>query len=321
MQHNRIQDRARGKWQSILPALGVDKKYLSNKHGPCPACGGEDRYRFDDKAGSGSFYCNGCGAGSGVDLVMRVAGVDFIGAKQLIEEQLPDAVVHVPKVEQGLDPDRYIRLWRAGSTITENDPSGSYLVSRGIGLEGISSLRHLGRASYRHKNGRTTQHHGMIALYVAPDMSSGTIETTYLDMFGRRPMELSPSRKLLVGKKPKGGAVRLAPSAETMGVAEGVVTALSAQQLFDVPVWAALSDGGLVNWQPPSTARNIIVFGDNDASFAGQNAAYSLAYRLQREGLHVDVRVPDDVGDDWNDVLLTEAGMTCNKFEKEQEAA
>jgi putative DNA primase/helicase len=321
MQHNRIQDRARGKWQSILPALGIDKRYLSNKHGPCPACGGEDRYRFDDKAGSGSFYCNGCGAGSGVDLVMRVAGVDFLGAKRLIEEQLPDAVIHVPRADQNLDPDRFLRLWRAGQSVSEHDPGGAYLASRGIDLDGLASLRHLPRASYRHNNGRTTQHHGLIALYMAPDLSSGTIETTYLDMFGRRPIELKPSRKLLVGKKPKGGSVRLSPSADTMGIAEGVVTALSARQLFDVPVWAALSDGGLVNWQPPPTARNIIVFGDNDASYAGQNAAYSLAYRLRRDGLNVEVRIPDDAGDDWNDVLLTDKGMTCSKFEREKAAA
>ena len=25
------------------------------KHGPCPMCGSSDRYRFDDKGGSGSY--------------------------------------------------------------------------------------------------------------------------------------------------------------------------------------------------------------------------------------------------------------------------
>ena len=93
------------------------------------------------------------------------------------------------------------------------------------------------------------------------------------------------------------------PSAETMGIAESVVTALSASQLFDVPVWAALSTGGMVNWKPPEHARNIIIFGDNDANFAGQNAAYGLAYRLQVQGRNVEVRIPDLEDADWNDVL------------------
>ncbi|MDI5829610.1 hypothetical protein MJN51_36035, partial [Salmonella enterica subsp. enterica serovar Kentucky] len=35
------------------------------RHAPCPACGGKDRFRFDDN-GRGSFICNQCGAGDGL---------------------------------------------------------------------------------------------------------------------------------------------------------------------------------------------------------------------------------------------------------------
>src|SRR5690348_13963485 len=55
-------DRARGRWREILPCLGVETRYLTNKHGPCPLCGGKDRFRFDDKNGDGTYYCNQCGA-------------------------------------------------------------------------------------------------------------------------------------------------------------------------------------------------------------------------------------------------------------------
>lgn len=99
--------------------------------------------------------------------------------------------------------------------------------------------------------------------------------------------------------------MRLASSADTLGIAEGVETAMSAAQLFEVPVWAALSSGGLIKWRPPSTVRNVIVFGDNDSSFAGQAAAFALAHKLRIEGLHVDVRIPDEEGD-WNDVVAGE---------------
>ena len=49
------------RWLAILPALGVPSHFLRNKHGPCPVCGGKDRFRFDDKDGKGTFFCNGCG--------------------------------------------------------------------------------------------------------------------------------------------------------------------------------------------------------------------------------------------------------------------
>jgi putative DNA primase/helicase len=91
-----------------------------------------------------------------------------------------------------------------------------------------------------------------------------------------------------------------------MGIAEGVETALAAMKLFDVPVWSALSAGGLIKWQPPVTARHIIVFGDNDKNATGQAAAWSLAHRLIAEGLNAEVRVPPDEGD-WNDVLEASA--------------
>ncbi|NDF83425.1 MAG: hypothetical protein EB130_09770, partial [Actinobacteria bacterium] len=58
----RITDLAIGHWPSILGALaGLSSDQLTDKHQPCPLCGGEDRYRFDDQDGSGSWFCNQCG--------------------------------------------------------------------------------------------------------------------------------------------------------------------------------------------------------------------------------------------------------------------
>ena len=106
--------------------------------------------------------------------------------------------------------------------------------------------------------------------------------------------------------------MRLASSAETMGVAEGVETALSAQQMFGVPVWATLATGLLLKWQPPEHARCILIFTDNDENFAGAAAAYPLAHRLKAKGYHVEVRLPPFEGCDWNDVLASEGGPSLD---------
>lgn len=60
---------ALGHWPRILPALGI--QVLKNRHQPCPVCGGSDRFRFDDREGRGTWYCNQCGAGDGLKLVEK----------------------------------------------------------------------------------------------------------------------------------------------------------------------------------------------------------------------------------------------------------
>ncbi|MHA6687030.1 primase-helicase zinc-binding domain-containing protein [Mesorhizobium sp. A556] len=102
MQREPIADRAHGKWRHVLECVGVPVKALSGKHGPCPfaGCGGKDRFRFDDKAGSGSFYCSQCGAGKGVEFAKRFMGVEFKEAVREIEKHLGGAVVMPTKAGQ-----------------------------------------------------------------------------------------------------------------------------------------------------------------------------------------------------------------------------
>ena len=73
----RTADMARGKWRGILLTLGVDKSFLTGKHGPCPFCAGDDRFRFDNKDGDGTFICSQCGAGNGFSFLHRLKGWDF----------------------------------------------------------------------------------------------------------------------------------------------------------------------------------------------------------------------------------------------------
>src|SRR5579863_57963 len=70
-------ERARHRWREILPRSGIDTRFLSNKHGPCPLCGGKDRFRFDDRDGTGSYICNQCGAGVGLILIRKLNGWDY----------------------------------------------------------------------------------------------------------------------------------------------------------------------------------------------------------------------------------------------------
>jgi len=68
-----IREEARGRWPSILHTLSLAVPSKPMQHGPCPACGGKDRFRFDDKDGRGTWICSQCDphAGDGFQLIQK----------------------------------------------------------------------------------------------------------------------------------------------------------------------------------------------------------------------------------------------------------
>lgn len=76
-----LKQRARGNWIDILGRFGVDTSLLNNRHGPCPGCGGKDRFRFDDQEGNGTFICSQGGggnlAGDGLALLIHSKGWEW----------------------------------------------------------------------------------------------------------------------------------------------------------------------------------------------------------------------------------------------------
>jgi len=100
-----------------------------------------------------------------------------------------------------------------------------------------------------------------------------------------------------------GGVVRLHEPINELGIAEGIENALAAYEMFGVPTWAAIAAGNLKLFEPPSGISGLHVFGDNDASYTGQEAAYALAKRVFAKHLPVEVHLPPEVGIDWLDVL------------------
>src|SRR3546814_1995396 len=92
-----IADQCINRWPSILPQFGLSSSYLTGKQTPCPTCGGKDRFRFDNTDGRGTYYCNKCGPGDGVQLVMMKTGWPFRPAAEKIREVLPNADEHRPK--------------------------------------------------------------------------------------------------------------------------------------------------------------------------------------------------------------------------------
>lgn len=305
----RLSDRANGRWRGLLPALGVDARYLSGKHTGCPICrAGKDRFRFDDKRGAGSFICSQCGAGNGIDLAMKVNGWDFKETATRIEG-LIGTVPYVAPPRERSDAEKregLRRLWKGTRRVRSDDAVGRWLYQR-VGLTAVPSSLRFHPSALSLDGESKTWHPAMIALLIGSNDVPAILHRTFLKADGTK-ADVVKVRSMMPGTIPAGCAVRLFPPAEVMGIGEGIETSLAAASLFGLPVWAATNAVILSKWVPPAEARSITVFGDNDANHAGQEAAAKLAGRLLVAGFKVEVRIPDRIPErtktDWNDVYL-----------------
>lgn len=307
-------DRTQGKWRDILSSLGIDASCLTGKHRPCPICGGKDRFRFDDKRGSGSFFCSQCGSGYGVHLVARYLNVSLQDAMATVEARLGDISVksQTGKPDEGQSKTGRPSLkevWDEGTPLSEETLAWRYLQSRGLLPDlRLRALRFSGRQMYLDHDGNFAGRLPcMLGLIQGSDDKLVGLHRTYLAKDGSGQASV-PYPKKVLGMVPDGSAIRLFKRERHLGVAEGIETAISAYRLFGIPTWATVTAGGMEKWLPPDGVEQVTVFGDDDKSFTGQKAAYTLANKLSIKGYHVDVRIPETSGWDWNDSL-------CNSLE------
>jgi len=299
--------RSHGRWMEILPALGIPHHVLNKKDQACPMCGGNNRFRFSNYRDEGGYFCRQCGPGFGMHLLMKFHGWDFRRATNEVDRiigGLPARSVEFHSTPSA-NPGSCRRLYTASQAIGDDDPVAVYLGSRGLSGPWPKVLRHA--PELRHKPSGTVQH-GMLAVFCDAAGKPATIHRTFLAGDGTK-ANVDPVRMFMPGRVPDGGAIRLWPAAEVMGVATGIETAMSAARLFDVPVWATTGDSFLAKWEPPEIAKHITIFADNDLNYSGQCAGYALAKRLTHEADQdkiertVTVMVSPRAGTDWNDQL------------------
>lgn len=286
-----------GRWEGILIAHGANAAHLRNIHGPCPFCGGKDRFRWSDD-GVGRWICNQCGKGDGFDYLQRLHGWALRETMSRVSDVVGSVPAQAPKPQD--DPQRKIkymaRVWRESVPISPGDPVWAYLTKR-TGIEPRSAKGIRCHPALEHSVDKQ-KHPAMVVQMVDKDGKKAIgIHRTYLTQDGNK-ASVDPV-KMTLGEV---GAIRLAGSGIHLGLAEGIETALTASKIFGMPVWAAVCANGMKTWDPPAGVESVVVFGDNDASFTGQAAAYECARRLTALGLSVEVRIPDALGKDWADL-------------------
>jgi putative DNA primase/helicase len=298
-------------WPAVLAQLGIAETALRiKKPGPCPACGGVDRFTFDNRSGRGDFICRGCGAGDGFALLMRVHRWDFRETRQRVLDAahlgngaVPTQRPATPPPDAPAMPTRRVRdVRRAACDPADVADVREYLASRAVWpLPPGCTLRAHAGFEYFAGRDRVGRYAALVAEVrdVAGDLV--TVHVTYLK--GACKIESHEPRKLLSPLTGRTGcAVRLMPlTGDTVGIAEGIESAFSASVLHDgVPTWAALNTSLLAKFEPPEGVQRLVVFADRDVP--GLEAAARLMERLQGR-VRTEICPPPPPCKDWNDRL------------------
>lgn len=283
-----------GHWPRILPALGM--KVIKNRHQACPVCGGADRFRFDDKEGRGTWFCNQCGAGDGLKLVEKVFGISASEAARKVNAVTGNLPPVAPEVvaaaEAGTEADRKAAAALAVRMLEKTRPAtgNAYLTCKGFPARECLTLT----TSY--KTGGVAYRAGdlVVPLY---DGTGALVNLQLINADGLK--------RTLKGGQVK-GACHLIDGQKQAGkrlwIAEGYATALSVHHLTGETVMVALSSVNLLSLaslaRQKYPACQIILAADRDLNGDGQTKAAAAAAAC--EGV---VALPPVFGD-WNDAMM-----------------
>jgi len=294
--------KAKGRWIDIYNHFGIDVG--NGKHKPCPSCGGKDRFRCDNKTGIGEYICGQCGAGDGFSLVQKVTGMAFMDVVEEISKIIGDCNIDKDLPKKPDAKKLLNQVWVSSKKLEGSDPVLKYLHSRKIVVR-PDNIRYCPKC---YESDTKTEYQAMVAMVQNLDGKPVSLHRTYLK--NNKKADILNSKKIMPSvEKLSGSAIRLFKPGDTvfkdsvLGVAEGIETASAASQLFGIATWSVLSTSLMEQFIPPNEYKEIVVFGDNDANFAGQKSAYVLANKLYQKDLLVSVEIPNIVGD-WNDVLM-----------------
>ncbi|WP_368927963.1 DUF927 domain-containing protein [Citrobacter freundii] len=225
----------------MLERLGIP---TNRSEGPCPACGGSTRYRFDDKDGRGTYFCSHCGAGTGLDLVMKVKQCGAREAAVMVAEAM---ALPLPEQKPAREkPQTDIASKVACLAAKTAQGQSAYLTSKGLQRP-------------------------------FPLLSDGSMVITLTNVAGAitgaQVIKPDGSKRLVAGTVKKGSfcVVNSVENTETVVISEGLATALSVQKLRQIATVIAAIDAGNL----PAVAMamrqcypnaQIIIAADNDQS-------------------------------------------------------
>jgi CHC2 zinc finger/Toprim domain len=274
--------------------------------GPCPRCGGRDR--FSVNSAKAIFHCRRSGAGGDViDLVQYLDEVDFASAARMLKEGVAPA--HVPPADAGAEHrqhslahddwahQRALDLWREAVPI-EGTPAEMYL--RGVRAlqipEGVSGsvLRFHPACIFGH----SVKHPCLLALF----RSIATNEPMAIVRTALRADATKIDRKSL--GPVRGAAIKLSADiviTSNLVIGEGLETVLAGMRLGFAPAWVLGCAGAIAKFSVLGDVEVLTILVDHDE--AGMRAAAECSARWTAAGHTVHRIVPRREGQDMADLV------------------
>ncbi|MEQ5272775.1 DUF927 domain-containing protein [Proteus terrae] len=300
--------KANGQWQNILSHLGAEVPL--NTHTACPHCGGKDRFRFDNKDGNGTFICNQCGSGDGLDLVQRVLGGSVTEAAYEVaniigidtrSEHPPAYRSHEVKAQQ--DALKEKQAQNQANEQIEKHKRFTVRYSRTI------ANAKQGESEYLKAKGFDS---ATVTL-----LSDGSLIIPLMDADGTitaaQTIKSNGEKRLLLDSAKNGSyyPINEPVNVSTVIIAEGLATAMTCQLIQpEAHTVAAIDAGNLIHVAKVMRVKypesKIIIAGDNDIKPDQDNTGKLAAEKAAKAVNGVAVLPPTDDKADWDDYRLSQ---------------
>jgi phage/plasmid primase-like uncharacterized protein len=299
----------------------------SERFGPCPKCGGTDRFAIN--ISKQIWNCRGCQRGGDViSLVQHLDECTFDAAVAVLNRQEPTgcgirkkAAADLPNPELQTQGQRSgtsaaartreaLAIW-AAACVPQGTPAWTYLARRGIELDALPSriaeaLRFVPDCPWE-----DARRMCLVALWT--DAISGAPRAIHRRAITPDGTNLGHWRAL---GATIGCVIRLWPDDEVsqgLVLGEGVETVLAAatgithRGTLLQPAWAAGDAGHLANFPTLSGVESITLLVDNDESGTGQRDARICGERWRAAGREAILLTPHALGTDFNDLVARAA--------------
>ncbi|EAQ7239245.1 DUF927 domain-containing protein [Salmonella enterica] len=300
-----VSEAARGRWQDVLSLMGIDVPASPRAQVACPACGGKDRFRFDDD-GRGAHFCNSCGAGDGLELVKKVNSCDATRAAQLVADAL-GMNIHTLHVIPGKDnaqrqqEQAERRAALAQQQAQEQTARSDRFTSK---LEALAIKAQPGESAYLAGKG--------LPGFTYPILPDGTMLLVLVNEYGEdaaaQTIAAEGEKRLLTGSAKKGSyhVINPAHSPEMVIIGEGLATVLSVHLMRpDALAVVAIDAGNLLPVAQVMRRKypqaQIVIAADNDIKPDEPNTGKEAAEKAAATVTGLVALPPGDHKADWND--------------------
>lgn len=319
----RTVDAVRKYWPQVFEYYGLPP-VTGKRHfkGECPLCGKKEHFRCDNENDTGSWICT-CGQGDGWSLLRLATGKNFGTLAREIDTLIGnDSSSDIPTKQAPVKSSRARRHAQATQKFQHMQPlngthAQDYLRSRGINCLPQEWIRYSDR---QRADGGIYQ--GMIALATDDRASVCYLHRTLLD--GGKKAAVSRQKQMFALQEDTyldhahSVAIRMFPASSTLGIAEGIETALSCRQIYGVNTWSTMNAGFMAKFIAPHGVRHLIIFTDMDKTSAAGHAAATACAKAnlsaKNDVSRVSVRWCDN--GDFNDLLVNGAQCYQVVFEK-----